>query len=705
MFPKLKRYCFYLPALLLLLGCGAGSGENDEEKLLNRLKNASSPYLRQHADNPVDWYEWGPEALEKAKAENKPLIISIGYASCHWCHVMARESFMDTTVARIMNENFISIKIDREERPDIDKIYMNAAQLITGSGGWPLNAFALPDGRPFHAGTYYPRDQWSDLLKQMIDVYHNENEKLTEYAEALTQGIQTQEVIKIPTDTTLQFNRNAYNSVFESWQPLLDYKWGGFAGEPKFPIPVAGSALLQHYFLTNDEKTLEAIHTTLKGMANGGIYDQLGGGFARYTIDERWRVPHFEKMLYDNGQLAGLYAEAFKLTKEPLYADVVTRTLDFVARELTSPEGGFYSSLNAESEGEEGKYYVWTEDEIKELLDEDAFRLISEYFQIKREGNWEAGKNILFVNTPKDSFAQTHGIGNAAWNETLEEAKNKLLNARDRRTRPSTDTKILTSWNALMMIGYLDAYTALGNEKYLNIALKNAEFIEANLFSEDGQLFRNYHNGNAAIPAFLDDYALLAKAYIDMYQATFDARWLGRARALTEQAIAHFREDSSGMFYYTSDQSDQLVARKMELSDAAMPGSNSVMADVLYHLGEYFYEPEFISMSKNMITHMAREIPGGGPYYANWARLLGLLTYQPYEVVIMGEDAIANSRVIQKNYFPLNIYSGGIEENLPLLEYKFVKGKTVIYICRNKTCKFPLEDVNEAVQQLGEIPE
>ena len=691
--------------LLFVLGCGAGTGEKNEGSSLNRLKNANSPYLRQHANNPVEWYEWGPEALQKAKEENKPLIISIGYASCHWCHVMARESFMDTAVARIMNENFISIKIDREERPDIDQIYMNAVQLITGNGGWPLNAFALPDGRPFHAGTYYPREEWMDLLQQMIEIFANDNEKLIRYAEALTQGIQAQEVVTVPKDTTLDFNRSAYHAIFESWQSILDHESGGFAGEPKFPFPVAGSALLQHAFLTGDEKSLQSIHTTLKGMANGGIYDQLGGGFSRYTIDKRWKVPHFEKMLYDNGQLVSLYAQAFKLTKDPLYAEIVVHTLDFIERELTSQEGGFYSSLNAESEGEEGKYYVWTEEEIEETLDKETFELVSGYFQIKREGNWEVGKNILYVNTSRDEFAKKRGLASSDWHKTLKDAKAKLFKVREGRIRPSTDSKILTSWNALMMIGYLDAYAALGNENYLKAALKNAEFIEKNLLSDDGHLFRNYNNGKAAIDAFLDDYALLAKAYIQLYQATFDIRWLHCARSLTEYAVAHFRENNSGMFYYTSDQSDQLVARKMELSDAATPGSNSVMADVLYHLGEYFYEPEYISMSKNMITQVASDIPNGGPYYANWARLLGLFTYPPYEVVIMGEGALENNRIIQRNYLPLNIYSGGTEENLPLLEYKLAKGKTVFYICINKTCKFPLEDVDQAIQQLTQIPQ
>ncbi len=695
------RSYLYFPALLFAIACGV---KNNNEVPQNRLKDASSPYLRQHANNPVNWYEWGPEALEKAKAENKPIIVSIGYASCHWCHVMARESFMDTAVARIMNKNFISIKIDREERPDIDQVYMNAAQLINGSGGWPLNAFALPDGRPFHAGTYYSRDQWIDLLRTLIDVFHKENDKLVEYAEALTQGIRAHEVIKLPADTTLNFRRDAYHAVFQSWHSQLDYESGGISGTPKFPMPVATAALLQHFFLTGDIKTRDAIHATLKGMAYGGIYDQLGGGFARYAIDEHWKVPHFEKMLYDNGQLVSLYAKAYKLTKEPMYAEVVTHTLDLIARELTSPEGGFYSSLNAESEGEEGKYYVWTEDEVRSVLDEKTFALVSEYFQIKKEGNWEDGKNILHINPSTENFAEAHGLDSIRWRKILQNAKNELLNARNHRVRPSTDTKILTSWNSLMMIGYLDAYTALGNERYLDVALKNAEFIEAKLFSEDGQLFRNYHEGKSTIPAFLDDYALLARAYIEMYQTTFDIRWLDRAHSLAEYAIAHFRDNNSGMFYDTSDALDRLVARKMELSDAAIPGSNSVMADVLYHLGEYLDKSEYIDMSKNMITQMARDIPEGGPFYANWARLLGLLTYQPYDVVIVGKNALARSRTIQKNYFPLNIYSGGTEENLPLLKYKLVNDKTLIYVCRNKTCKYPVEDVGLAIQQLAEIP-
>ena len=702
MFVKLKTLHVCLWILLVVCGCGPGTGETDEHVALNRLKNANSPYLRQHADNPVDWYEWGPDALQKAKEENKPVIISIGYASCHWCHVMARESFMDTAIAGFMNENFVSIKVDREERPDIDHIYMNAVQLITGNGGWPLNAFALPDGRPFHAGTYYPPDQWMQLLRKMVEVYNNENTNLAEYAEALTKGIREQDLIEIPGDTTGDFSRKTYNAAFDSWHSLLDYESGGFSGEPKFPFPVAGDALLQHYYLTGDKRTLQFINTTLEAMANGGIYDQLGGGFSRYSIDKHWRVPHFEKMLYDNGQLVSLYSRAFKLTGNPSYARIVHHTLDFIQRELTSPEGGFYASLNAESEGEEGKYYVWTEEEIARVLDKKTFGLISEYFQIRKDGNWEDGKNILYTVTG-DKFAQRHGLDSSDWVKILNGAKSKLLEVRGRRVRPSTDHKILTSWNALMMIGYLDAYAATGNESYLQTAIKNASFIEENLFSHDGALFRNYNNGKATINAFLDDYSLLAKAYIQLYQATFDAHWLQAARSLSDYAIANFKADDGVMFYYTSADSDQLVARKMELSDNAIPASNSVMADVLYHLGEYFYEPEYIRMSKNMVSRMAGGIQGGGPYYANWARLLGLIMHQPNEVVIMGDEAFDKNRNLQRHYFPFNIYSGGIVEHLPLQEYKLVTGKTLIYICRNKTCKLPVATVDEAVQQLARI--
>jgi uncharacterized protein YyaL (SSP411 family) len=666
----------------------------------NRLINAKSPYLRQHADNPVDWYEWGPEALKKAKDENKPLIISIGYSACHWCHVMEHESFMDSAVAKIMNEEFVSIKIDREERPDIDQIYMNAAHLITGRGGWPLNAFALPDGRPFYAGTYFPKDQWKQVLTQLADVYKNDYDKVLQQAESLTQGIKSQEVITVAGDSTVNFTKDTYKRIFAKWQPMIDYNRGGYSKAPKFPLPAGWEFVLQYHYLTGNDKALEAVTTTLDAMAKGGIYDQIGGGFARYSTDNRWFAPHFEKMLYDNGQLVSLYSNAYKATKDERYAEVIRETLEFIKREMTSPEGGFYSSLNADSEGEEGKFYVWTREEIKEALGEKTAALIIEYYQVKKSGNWEHGKNILYRKENKRDFAEKNDLSLEEWNSMLSKAKNQLLEMRSHRIRPSTDDKVLTSWNALMMKGYIDAYLALGDKDYLQSAVKNARFLESNMIREKGRLWRNYKGGEAGIEAFLDDYALLADAYIKLYQATLDVHWLDLARKVADYAIAHFKDEQSGMFYYTSDQSENLIVRKMEITDNVIPASNSVMAHVLYRLGEYYYHQPYMKMSKIMLNQVSKDTPGGGPYYANWAMLMGLIAYEPYEVAIMGSKAEEKNKELQSRYLPTAFFMGGREENLPLLENKLMEGKTIIYVCRNKSCKLPVMEVDQALRQM-----
>lgn len=662
---------------------------------------AGSPYLREHADNPVNWYEWGAEALEKAKKENKPLIISIGYSSCHWCHVMERESFMDTAVARIMNEHFVSIKVDREERPDIDQIYLQAAQLVSGNGGWPLNAFALPDGKPFYAATYFPKEKWIELLQQVIKAYKNDHENVVRQAEALTQGVQQNEVITLPVDSVSIVSKKSYEDIFINWQAQIDFEKGGLAGSPKFPMPVIWEFLLQYHHLTGNEKALEAVTVSLDEMANGGIYDQLGGGFARYATDTHWKVPHFEKMLYDNGQLVSLYANAYKVMENPLHKETIIKTLDFVKRELTSPEGGFYSSLNADSEGEEGKFYGWTKAEVENNLTPKAALLITRYYQISDSGNWEDGKNILHRTISKKELANEFNFPLTEIDSILSAAELSLFKIREKRVRPSLDDKILVSWNAIMLKGYVDAFLALGNPEYLEIALGNAHFLERNMFRKDGGLFRNYKDDKASIDAFLDDYALLAKAFISLYQATFDIHWLEKARSITEYAIQHFRDGQSGLFYYTSDNAENLVARKMELADNVIPSSNSVLAEVIYTIGEYYANSSYITMSAGMLNHFTKDIATAGPYYCNWASLMGMITHQPFEVAVMGKDALVKSRQLQKYYLPTTLFMGGYAENLPLLENKLAEGKTMIYVCRNKTCKLPEEDVTRAIKQLG----
>lgn len=677
------------------------SKEGEEHVHTNALIHESSPYLLEHAHNPVDWHPWGAEALEKARKENKPIIISVGYAACHWCHVMEGESFSDTAVANYMNEHFVAIKVDREERPDVDQVYMEAARLLTGGGGWPLNAFALPDGRPFYAGTYFPKDQWMQALEQLNKAYQEQHDKVVEQAEMLTQGIKAEELIETKPDATAAFSKATYQETYKNWQPYIDYKLGGYSKAPKFPLPVGWEFLLQYHYLTGDAQALEAVTITLDQMAMGGIYDHVGGGFARYSTDKYWKVPHFEKMLYDNGQLVSLYAHAYQLTGKPLYKEIIEETLAFTEREMKDPGGGFYASLNADSEGVEGKFYVWEQEEIDSLFDEPTARLLSDYYQVKKRGNWEEGNNILHRKHSKQAFSRQQDITVEELDSLLESAKKKLLQERSKRIRPSTDDKILTSWNALMLKGYIDGFHATGNKEYLETAKQNARFLDQEMLQHDGSLWRNYKDGKASINAFLDDYALLADAYIALYQATFEPKWLEKARELTEYALSNFYEEQSGLFYYTSGKSEALIARKREMTDNVIPASNSVMAHNLYRLGEYFYTPSYIDKAKIMLNQVAEDVPAGGPYYANWARLMGTMSYGPFEIAIMGKDAVNKSQQMQQQYLPTALFMGGHDEHLPLLQNKGVEESTLIYVCRNKTCKLPVKEVEAAMKQIS----
>lgn len=676
-------------------GC---NNEPKEEKIEeSRLAGASSPYLRDHADNPVDWYEWGDEAIEKAKAEDKPIIISVGYASCHWCHVMERESFMDTSVAAIMNRDFISIKIDREERPDIDKIYMNAAQLLNGTGGWPLNAVALPNGKPFFAGTYFPPEEWKNILSQITKVYKEDKESLVETANALTEGIKSTNSL---TDLGRQKNEISeadYLSVLKNWEPRFDREKGGYLGEQKFPLPVNWDALLQHYYLTENEEVLQMITTTLNNMARGGIYDQLGGGFSRYTTDPEWLIPHFEKMLYDNAQLISIYSKAYKANPSNEYKAVIEESVEFVERELSNNEGGFYSSLNADTDGEEGKYYIWTLEELRNVLNTPELELITEYYNIEPYGNWEKGNNILFRKFSPEGFVRKEGISNDDFVKTLDTAREKLLKLRQSRNKPTVDDKTLTSWNALMVDAYLEAFLALGNPEYLKSAIKCAEFLDDKMIKPDHSLFRSYIDGQSGINAFLDDYALLSRAYLNLYQVTFDIKWLKKAEKIMSYAITHFKDGESGMFYYTSDDDKNLVARKMELDDSVIPSSNSVMAHNLFVLGTLLENKEYLAMSDKMIGQMYGLVMEDPSFYANWLKLFGTKAFGAYEIAIVGENAQQKNIKMQKEYLPTSIFMGGQIENLPLLEKKLVRGKTLIYVCQNKTCKYPVSLAEEAV--------
>ena len=661
----------------------------------NRLSRASSPYLKQHADNPVDWYEWGEEALAKAREENKPLIISVGYAACHWCHVMAHESFSDESIAEFMNEHFVCIKIDREERPDIDRIYMEAAQLLSGRGGWPLNAFALPDGRPFHAGTYFPPEQWTDALSQLSHLYQTSYPRILQAAEALTQGIRANALPEIVNP--LPFTREEYVESFANLIQTIDFKLGGYNGAPKFMLPIGFEFLLQYHYLTGDQQALDAVTISLDAMAQGGIYDQIGGGFARYSTDQFWKVPHFEKMLYDNGQLISLYAHAYQVTKRSRYAEVVEQTIAFAERELRHPEGGFYASIDADSEHEEGKFYVWTKGELESVLDQESLALILDFYQITNRGNWEGGKNILYYNSDKEYFAVKSGISVKDFNQILERSNKKLLEERNLRIRPATDDKILTCWNALMLSGYLNAFKALGKADYLEQALKTARFLEKYMISEDGLLYRVFKDGKVSIEGFLDDYTLLAEAFVTLYEVTFDIHWLNLSQHLTAQIWNHFRDAEHNLFFYTSDLSEPLIARKHETSDNVIPASNSVLAHLLSELGIITGNTEYTDMAVRMAQNFRTEIIQHGPYYANWAMLVGKLAHPDFEIAILGENALAVSHEIQSHYLPTATFAGGLTENLPVLMNRLIENQTVIYVCQEKVCNLPVSTVDEVL--------
>ena len=671
-----------------------------EHKYTNHLIHESSPYLLQHAHNPVDWYPWSQEALNKAQKENKNLLISIGYAACHWCHVMEHECFEDEEVARYMNEHFVAIKVDREERPDIDQIYMTAVQLLTERGGWPLNCIALPDGRPIYGGTYFPKVQWLDMLNQVSSFIQLHPEKTENQARALTEGIQNNEMIYRVDFPRLETTVNDLEDIFYHIQAGIDTVNGGYGTAPKFPMPSSLQFLLHFHHLSGNNDALKAFTTTLDRMAFGGIYDQIGGGFARYATDQAWKIPHFEKMLYDNAQLVSVYASAFQYNRNPQYEKVLHETLEFVSSELTSPDGGFYSSLDADSEGVEGKFYVWTFDELQTILGKNA-GLIMDYFQVTVVGNWEHSQNILYRTGNDDEIAQKYNITTVELAESVTQARKLLQAQRAKRQKPMLDDKILTSWNALMLKGYCDAYRVTNKAEYLHTALQNANFILRYMKSADNGLFRNYKNGKASIPAFLDDYAFIIQALISLYQNTFNEQWLVEARELTEYAVSHFYDSESGMFYYTSDTEPALIARKMEISDNVIPSSNSEMGKNLFVLGHYFYNEQYINMSAKMLNNVRQNALQGGIYYANWDILMGWFASAPYEVSVVGKDSDLLRKELNTHYLPNIILSGTkSESNLPVLEGKWSADETLIYVCRNYVCQAPVSDLSAALQMI-----
>lgn len=673
-------------------------------KNANRLASESSPYLLQHAYNPVDWFPWGDEALEKARVENKMIIVSIGYSACHWCHVMEHQSFEDEKVARIMNDLFVCIKVDREERPDIDQVYMAAVQIMTGQGGWPLNCFTLPDGRPLYGGTYFPKEKWISALINLADLWKNEPEKCYQYAHELTQGVnQLENVVPDFTDTDLlpQLSTGAW----QRWSERIDTAEGGPNRAPKFPLPNNYLFLLRYAHLSKDEGALKHALLTLDKMAMGGIYDHIGGGFARYSTDMIWKVPHFEKMLYDNGQLVSLYSEAYQLTKNKFYRQVVEETLQWVAREMTSPEGAFYSALDADSEGKEGKFYVWTKAELEQLLGND-FAWFADVFSVNSIGYWEEDNYVLMMREPLKAIAAKHGMTEVQLVEKNKSAKARLLDERNKRVRPGLDDKILTSWNALMLRGYVDAWRATEDAEYLLAAKKNARFIVEKQMKPDGTLWHTFKNGKSTVNAFLEDYAFVIDAFLALYQVDFDNQWLMSAKKLCEVALEKFHDDASPLLYFTSSDDTKLITRKHEISDNVIPASNSVMARNLYYLGKYFGKEEWLSRSAEMLKMVENEMLSYGPGYSNWLILALHRQYPSREVVIVGKAVDKCAAELRKLYLPNEIFAGSTgnpddRDAVPLLRDRFAEGKTQVYICENNTCRLPVTEIEKAIAQLA----
>lgn len=680
----------------------------DNPKHTNRLAEASSPYLLQHQHNPVDWYPWGKEALQKAREEHKPIIVSIGYSACHWCHVMERESFEQEEVARLMNQHYVCIKVDREERPDVDQVYMDAIQAMGLQGGWPLNVFLTSEQKPFYGGTYFPKHNWMQLLQSIAVAYRDKQQELEESAENFVKALRQSESQKyglassgLASPGEAGFKLEDLHVLYGKFSTQFDTDRGGLKGAPKFPMPAHWLFLLRYYAASGNKEALNHASHTLTEMAWGGIYDQLGGGFARYSVDAEWFAPHFEKMLYDNGQLLSLYAEAFTATGNPLFKKIVYQTVEWAEREMLSPEGGYYAALDADSEGEEGKFYVWTYSEIEKILGNEA-ELFCDYYNVDEQGNWEGGNNILHRRESTADFARKYELDEQELGEMLQEAEQKLLEAREQRIRPGLDDKILAGWNGLMLSGLVDAYAAFGEDHFLELALQNARFIEKHMLQK-GQLMRNYKNGKASIPAYLEDYAFIIHAWLRLYEVCFDPHWLYKARELCKYTLERFWDEEEKLFFYTDNSSEKLIARKKEIFDNVIPASNSAMALNLHRLGLLLDVQKYQQQASSMLATVGKLLQAEPAYLTYWACLYTQLAQPTAEIAIVGPDYLRFSQEIyRQRYHPNKVLSasaGGGE--LPLLENRESDStQTTIYVCYNRSCQRPVHSPAEALALL-----
>ena len=681
----------------------------------NRLINETSPYLLQHAHNPVDWYPWGEEALRKAQAENKPILLSIGYSACHWCHVMERESFEDPQIAGIMNEHYVSIKVDREERPDLDSLYMNAVQALTGSGGWPMTVFLTPDGKPFYGGTYFPpvdsrgMPGFPKVLLGVAESYRNRRGDVTRATQQLVSHLQHMaQPVQGLEPLSPDILHEAYRALAESY----DYQNGGFGSAPKFPQPMAYEFVLRYYHLAKSPRALEMVEIVAQKMAMGGIYDQIGGGFHRYSTDSYWLVPHFEKMLYDNALLSRLYLHIYQATGNPLYRRVAEETLDYVRREMTDASGGFYSTQDADSEGVEGKFFVWDAEEVDTVLGPEAGPLVAEYFGVTGAGNFE-GKNILNLPEGAESVAQGASMTVEELESIVGRAKSLLLEVRERRVHPARDEKILSGWNGLMMRSFAEAASILGRRDYEQVAAANASFLLGRL-EKDGRLLRTYKDGRANLKGYLEDYAFVADGLLALYEVSFDHRWLEEARRLADNMVDLFWEEGQDAFYDTGKDHEALIVRPRDVFDNATPCGSSVAVDVLLHLsvltGEADYSRRAAAALRGMRQYLTQAPIGTG----HWLCSLDFYLSTPKEIAIVGQRSNQATQalleVVYGSYLPNKVVAGsdpGLPVHsssvIPLVQGREMNGgRPTAYVCHNYVCQLPVTEPEALAQQLGD---
>lgn len=675
----------------------------------NKLAQETSPYLLQHVDNPVDWYPWSEEALQIARDENKPILLSIGYAACHWCHVMAHESFEDSVTAEFMNRHFVNIKVDREERPDLDAIYMQAVVAMTGQGGWPMTVFLTPEGRPFYGGTYFPpaprygMPSFIQLMQGIVNAWENKRDDVVQSAGDITKHLQRTAVLTGQEDV---LSPGMFAKATSALATSFDHHRGGFGGAPKFPPSMTLEYLLQSYVLHGDKNGLHMAETTLKEMAYGGMYDQLGGGFARYSTDVNWLVPHFEKMLYDNALLARAYLHAYQVTGKPLYCRIVEESLDFVIRELRHEEGGFYSSYDADSEGEEGKFYIWSAAEIEQHLGEDA-ALFKQFYNVTAQGNWE-GNNILNIQKELAELASAQNLSEEEAQGKIAAAKQKLYDVRAQRIWPGLDDKVLTAWNGLMLAAFAEAGRILNRPDYTETAVQNATFLYNNMRTQENRLLRTWKAGNRAkYNGYLEDYAYLADGLLALYQTTFDEQWFIWAQQLAETMLSHFHDGEHGGFFDTSDDHEELIHRPKDLQDNAVPSANAMAAHVLLRLSLYTGNSRYWEVAETAVSSLYGAMVQHPNAFAHWLCAAVFITSNPQEVAIVGElDSSETQALIDATFsaFRPNLVTavGKATNKIPLLvDRKQLDGRATAYVCRRFVCQQPVNNANALAEQLN----